>query len=106
MRRSSTRSSDYVVRYGGEEFTVLLPETAVMDAIKVANKIHSRLDETPILFEGQSLPALTVSIGMAGLLPGDTPAALKQAADRALYQAKQSGRHCTCVAERHGSTFP
>lgn len=101
--KASTRSSDYVVRYGGEEFTVLLPETAVTDAIKVANKIHSRLDETPILFEGQSLPALTVSIGMAGLLPGDTPAALKQAADRALYQAKQSGRHCTCVAERHAN---
>lgn len=99
--RTSTRSSDFVARYGGEEFSVILPETAVQDALRVAEKIHQGISRIQPSFEGKSLPALTVSIGIAGLLAEDSAASLQHAADQALYQAKKNGRNQSWLAERH-----
>ncbi len=102
--KTSVRASDYVARFGGEEFTVILPGTAVEHAVRVADKIRKAVAATALSHEGKALPGVTVSIGIAGLIAGDTPLSLKQAADEALYQAKQQGRDRSCVAVRHAQT--
>ena len=99
--KSSVRSSDFVVRFGGEEFTVILPGTSVENAVRVADKIRKGVAGVVLSHEGKVLPCVTVSIGIAGLVLGDTADSLKQAADAALYQAKQGGRDRSCVAARH-----
>jgi diguanylate cyclase (GGDEF)-like protein len=92
--RESIRRSDVVARFGGEEFLLLLPETECGGALLAAERIRRYLAAAPVALPPPR-PALfvTASIGVAGWSP-DLPdaAALFEAADRALYQAKGSGR--------------
>jgi diguanylate cyclase (GGDEF)-like protein len=84
------RTVDYSARFGGEEFTVLLPETPVDGALEVAERIRSRTAEQ--VFEGHS--HVTLSIGIAECpSDGETPEAVIGRADAMLYQAKQRGRN-------------
>jgi diguanylate cyclase (GGDEF)-like protein len=90
--RRSCRRSDIPARYGGDEFAVLAPSTAGSDAVALAERIRSAVREQPA---GEL--TLSVSIGVADLedLDGaslEQPDELCQAADRALYSAKQRGR--------------
>jgi two-component system chemotaxis response regulator CheY len=98
LLRESTRGQDVVSRYGGEEFAVLLPSTGPADASAMAERLRSRIEahEWP-------LRAVTASLGVATTTP-DTPdpGALIEAADRALYEAKRSGRNRVGV-HRDGS---
>lgn len=88
----SVRSFDLVAKYGGDEFTVILPQTAREGARVVAERIRSRIAERafPLAARG----AITVSLGV-GVYPEDAGdgTGLIQAADRALYTAKQRGRN-------------
>ena len=86
--RKSTRGVDCVARYGGEEFLVMLLETTVATAEIVAQRIRAEVAAAD--FGGRSM---TVSIGVAECpVHGDTPEALIESADAALYQAKGKGR--------------
>lgn len=90
--RGSIREVDTLARYGGEEFICLLSETNLSGAITTAEKIHEEIGATPVDVDGQSV-SITVSVGVASYPDhGDTFAALVDAADRALYRAKQEGR--------------
>jgi len=95
----NVRAEDIVCRFGGEEFVVILP-TATMEAAKArAERLRSKLRELTVLHQGQSLGAITVSIGVAAVPQhGTSPKDLIEAADAALYCAKRDGRDRVVVA--------
>jgi diguanylate cyclase (GGDEF)-like protein len=89
---TNRRSADVVCRYGGEEFCVLLPETAEINAAAWAERIRCRISELPIQC-GDKVLHVTASFGTAQAHDDiQTPEALVDAADQALLCAKQSGR--------------
>jgi len=92
---SGRREVDRVYRYGGEEFAILLPETSGREAFDVAEKLRRRVESMKVAVEGLSEPlSITISMGVASF-PGDGRdiEPLVEAADEALYRAKQSGRN-------------
>lgn len=92
------RPGDMVARYGGEEFAVILPNTDYEGAKAVAANIHANLSKSCIKHPNSEVSCtVTVSIGVTAGIPTcqSTPEGLIHAADRALYQAKQSGRNRT-----------
>jgi len=93
----TVRSSDLVARYGGEEFAIILPETDVREAVVLAERIRRGI-ETMEIDVGNHQPRLrvTVSLGLSGLKPGASEhvqSEMIEAADKALYAAKGSGRN-------------
>jgi len=89
----SIRAEDVVCRFGGEEFVVILPTAELSAAHARGERICSRLRELNVRHQGQSLGAITVSVGVAALpLHGTSPKELLDAADAALYRAKGEGR--------------
>ena len=95
---SVIRSVDACARLGGEEFGVLLPDTALATAQLVAERLRAALDGSVSCGDGAARVRYTVSIGLAGLAPGEALAAALKRADAALYQAKAGGRNRVCVA--------
>jgi two-component system cell cycle response regulator len=90
LLRRSTRVTDIVARFGGEEFVMLLPDTELAQAVASAERIRAALAAERV----EPLPdPVTASFGVAELAAGETAAALMQRADKALYQAKQAGRN-------------
>lgn len=90
------RTVDLVARYGGEEFVAVLPATDKQGAILVAEKIRSSIESLNIPHEQSDVAGcVTLSLGVACLLPhsGENSLLLINAADAALYQAKQHGRN-------------
>ncbi|WP_172824564.1 sensor domain-containing diguanylate cyclase [Vreelandella subglaciescola] len=95
------RGTDILARFGGEEFTVLLPGATQEQGRNKAEALRQALAEAPVTLQAGEVIHYTVSIGVATLArPEETqlPALLKRA-DEALYQAKRSGRNRVCVAE-------
>jgi diguanylate cyclase (GGDEF)-like protein len=90
----SVRSSDVVARYGGEEFVVLLPETPLVEAAAVAERIRAAVEALELDVAGTRL-RITISSGIAAVPAPDilSPVRLVEAADRALYEAKADGRN-------------
>lgn len=96
--RLSIRDNDLAFRYGGEEFAVILPETATKGAALVAERIRSEVEET--IFEPGELDLrLTISIGIATCPDAISIRDLTVAADRALYAAKHQGRNQVVIAD-------
>jgi len=92
--RRRVRPTDAVARYGGEEFAIVLPRTGVEEAAAAADRFREAIAFSGIVLpDGRALPRLTVSCGVAALLPGETAAALVARADEALYTAKTAGRN-------------
>jgi diguanylate cyclase (GGDEF)-like protein/putative nucleotidyltransferase with HDIG domain len=99
------RPEDVVGRYGGEEFVVVLHQTDLSQAEQLAERLRSSLADHPCLIgtEDTNVPpkklVVTASIGIAVFQHhGVTTAALLEAADSAMYQAKHSGRNRVCIA--------
>ncbi|MFG6468115.1 sensor domain-containing diguanylate cyclase [Roseateles sp. BYS87W] len=96
----SLRTGDLAARYGGEEFVVLLPRTDLAGAREVAERIRLMVQEAPFITPDGGTVSATVSVGLA-MLPAEATSfgELLQAADRAVYQAKRSGRNRTVTHE-------
>lgn len=97
---AQVRSSDAAARYGGDEFVVLLPNSAVNQAQILAERIRVAVAATPLDVASGVAHAVTVSIGLAAVTPSRSESDLKacaerlfSAADAALYRAKQGGRN-------------
>jgi diguanylate cyclase (GGDEF)-like protein len=99
--RSNIRSEDIACRYGGEEFTIILPDTTVKGACDRAESILSAIADLKIATGHQSFDGFSISIGVA-FFPGDGETAdeLLQHADSALYDAKHNGRNQVRLFER------
>jgi diguanylate cyclase (GGDEF)-like protein len=93
VMRAALRPSDFAVRYGGEELMAILPNTNRVLAEMVAERLCGRLRET-IVFDDMrtALPHITASFGVASLGRGQDERSLVEAADAALYRAKEAGR--------------
>ncbi len=95
------RDYDRVGRWGGEEFILVLPETQLQDAIVVAERLRIQISETVIRLENESSLSVQISLGIAcSSGQFDSLAKFIDAADQALYQAKQTGRNKVCVFEK------
>ncbi len=91
------RRSDIIFRYGGEEFSILLNNTDITGARRLAERIRRAIEEKPFRHGRKKIP-MTVSVGVATLKKGEDGKALVERADRALYQAKNAGRNQVVVA--------
>ncbi len=92
------RGSDLKCRYGGEEFLVLLPETPLHGARRVAETLRKEIADRPVPWAGEGL-TITASFGLAQTLPGEVNVqAVIARADQALYRAKDDGRNCVRIA--------
>lgn len=96
----SIRAEDFVCRYGGEEFVVVLPTADLKAAEARAERIRTKLHDLAVMHDGRSLGRITASVGVSALPNhGITEKELLQAADAALYRAKREGRDRVAVAE-------
>jgi diguanylate cyclase (GGDEF)-like protein len=96
--RAAKRDTDVVARLGGEEFTILLPETTDSAAAQFAERLRYQVRDCSFTVEGQKLP-ITISIGIAGAtLETSGIEELMRLADQALYEAKHSGRDRVVVS--------
>lgn len=101
LLRDNVRTSDVPCRFGGEEFTVLLPDADAALAAERAELLRRAAGELRLEFGGKPLPGVTISLGVAELpLQSDTGADLLAAADSALYRAKQGGRDRVEIAHQ------
>jgi len=96
--KNQSRKMDYVCRYGGEEFTIILPETQRKEAFLIAERMRTDIKRYSFLNE-EILPnkKLTVSMGLSSFPEdGFSPSDLISHCDKALYEAKQKGKNNTC----------
>lgn len=94
----SVRPYDWVGRWGGEEFLVVLPDTTYQQALMVAERVRANIANTPLVLDSGDTITMTVSGGIA-TAHYDHPVSVDTLflqADQALYQAKANGRNCIC----------
>ncbi|MBU0500174.1 MAG: diguanylate cyclase [Gammaproteobacteria bacterium] len=92
--KNSVRTIDYVARFGGEEFLIIMPETRVEMALVSAERIRATIADSPIALPDGTKLSLTCSIGVAAYpTSGDNMDLLLNSADKALYSAKNLGRN-------------
>jgi diguanylate cyclase len=103
--KSSLKGQDVAARYGGEEFAVILPNTPLEFAIRVAENIREAVMGKDLVKRStnERLGRVTVSVGVSCWARGDTPQTLIERADAALYQAKRTGRNKVCVESSNES---
>ena len=90
--RSQTRGYDFIGRYGGEEFLLVLPGCDAVAGRAVAERVRSQVAAAPAMFAGMTLP-VTVSVGLTWISSADAHAdVMLQVADEAMYAAKAQGR--------------
>jgi diguanylate cyclase (GGDEF)-like protein len=96
--RDQVRRQDALVRRGGEEFVLIMPDTGREEAEHVAERIRRAMDEETIALRGGVSIRQSVSIGVATWDGSETPAELENRADRAMYAAKEAGRNRVTTA--------
>ena len=98
----SVRATDLLARYGGEEFVVLTPDTDLAGAQLLAEKLRTAVAEASFILDESLRPVrVSVSIGVARF--AGNRKAFFNAADRALYRAKDLGKNCVVVDEGEGA---
>lgn len=93
---ASVRASDLASRWGGEEFLILMPDTRLADARQVAERLLQRIREETAALGGE---AVTATLAVAPLLPGDAFRDALKRTDQLLYQGKQQGRDRVMIAQ-------
>lgn len=96
-----SRETDFISRFGGEEFTMLLPNTNKESALILANQLRATIEKTGFNSNGSAV-VVTISCGIAEFSPGDNDESVFERADKALYQAKRQGRNQCCMGEIDG----
>ncbi len=89
---SRVRKTDFFARIGGEEFVMLLPETAVEESLAVVDILRQYVAECPFNFHGKAV-TITISCGVTALREGDSMESVFERADKGLYMAKEQGRN-------------
>ncbi|MBD1909741.1 PleD family two-component system response regulator [Leptolyngbya sp. FACHB-16] len=102
IKRVAKRPGDLAIRYGGEEFAVILPNTPLDGAVKVAERLQNAVQRIQLVHPNSKVSSyVTLSTGVSTTFPSQTsyllPEALITAADKALYEAKAMGRDRFCV---------
>jgi diguanylate cyclase (GGDEF)-like protein/PAS domain S-box-containing protein len=93
------RAEDFVCRFGGEEFVVILPTADPETSRARAERLRTKMRELTIMYQGKSLGMVTISVGVAAFpAHGTSPKELMVAADAAFYEAKRGGRDQVVVA--------
>ena len=90
--KENMRESDFIARFGGEEFVVLMPETPLQEAEQAMNKLREKIQKAHFHYSEETVP-VTISIGIAVCHSGDNTATVFKRADDALYKAKHDGRN-------------
>jgi diguanylate cyclase len=90
-----TRASDFVTRYGGEEFALILPATDAKSAARVMDKIRRLICKSPFNYRGDPI-SISMSFGVTEAIESDSIESFFTRADEALYKAKASGRNKVC----------
>jgi len=97
--RDTVRDIDLAARYGGEEFAVLLPQTDLAGAERLAERLRESMEAREIEPAPGAAFSVTSSFGVASFPEAATPAALFAAADEALYRAKSAGKNCVVSSD-------
>ena len=90
--RKRLRTTDFIARFGGEEFVLLMPDSSLADAVAVGNNLRAAIEACPFHFKGEPV-TITVSMGVAQFQPGERSELALKRADAALYRAKAAGRN-------------
>ncbi len=93
---NTIRESDFVARFGGEEFVLLMPETGLIDATKAINKLRQTIGKEIINIDNATSIHVTISFGVAEFEGSDTAHKVFTRADKALLRAKEKGRNQVC----------
>lgn len=101
LLRGSIRAIDMSARFAGDEFCIVLPETELGDAARIAERLRQAICDAEYRTEqGELMDQVTISTGISSFSGSrQTPLAIVETADRALYQAKTRGRNCVAVYE-------
>jgi len=105
LEETITRSTDFLCRYGGEEFILILPSTDLIDANRLAQNIRSNIEDLAIPHPSTELDngVVTCSMGVSysgSLIGTNSSIELLESVDKALYQAKDIGRNCVALAKQ------
>jgi diguanylate cyclase (GGDEF)-like protein len=98
LLKNQSRKMDYVCRYGGEEFAIILPYTEKKETFMIAERLRENIEKHPFVHQ-EILPSkvLTASLGLASFPEnGNSPSELISYCDKALYEAKKKGKNITC----------
>jgi len=90
--RKRLRARDFIARFGGEEFVLLLPQTSPATAAQVAEALRAAIEACPFHFKGERV-VITTSIGLSAFRSGERGDQVLKRADAALYRAKDQGRN-------------
>jgi diguanylate cyclase (GGDEF)-like protein len=90
MVKGRIRRTDTLARWGGEEFIILLPNTKLEDAVKLAEELRQKLMQLKVGNDD----SVTASFGVVEYQEGDTPDSIVKRADAMMYRAKNDGRNC------------
>jgi diguanylate cyclase (GGDEF)-like protein/PAS domain S-box-containing protein len=101
--RETLRGSDVPARFGGEEFVLLLTDTALEGALAVTERLRERVGRSEVRVSDDRVAHFTISAGVAEVQPGETLESLLARADEALYRAKAEGRNRTLSSMPPGS---
>ncbi|MBK5538203.1 diguanylate cyclase [Pseudomonas sp. TH05] len=90
--RKRLRGSDFIARFGGEEFVLMMPDTTVAVGARLVEALRAAIEACPFHFKGERV-TITVSIGMSAFKSGERSEQVLKRADQALYRAKDAGRN-------------
>jgi diguanylate cyclase (GGDEF)-like protein len=97
---SGARQVDLAARYGGEEFALLTPETDIVGAMKLAERLRSAIEAATVKLPNGAEVSVTASLGVAVKGELERPEQLVTAADEALYEAKRNGKNRIVTADQ------
>lgn len=90
--RKRLRTRDFIARFGGEEFVMLVPQTALAGGLQLAESLRAAVEACPFHFKGERV-TITLSVGITAFRPGERSDIVLKRADEALYRAKHLGRN-------------